>query len=422
MDGFRIANLIMQTIYLPVHIVFIVKLIKNRRPTPIWKWFILIVCGLWGIIAGRWMENLLHMFWQNDTAYLLTVDFTLISTTLATMSFLFWNLYIAGHEKLITSKWFVYSVKTVALAVCCVIITNPIHRLFYEHLELEGLKTHGKLFGLCVLIVYGMLLAGLIISIVHIIKYEDHKLKRIIVFSMYPILPGATNLIRSLSGIDKLDFNPIVMTLSIICLYEIVFKERYVGVVPESIESVLGQTKTPIVICNLREKTVVYENDAAKKVHDMQVVKMLEIIDDSSTCFEVEFEDRTFRVFSSETETKDEYIVTFTDVTEVVNQQKEIDIQISKQNTMLRSLDEQKRNIESYIEALYSIPDLKDKKSRVDSVEILISQSFEQMESNLLMAETYSPQSEKALKDNLRISQETITSIRKVVAMLKEGR
>lgn len=198
MDWYRIANLIMQATYLPVHLFFIIKLIKYRQPSPVWRWFILVVLGLWGLIAGRLAETLLYMFWQNDTAYAIEVDFTLASTTVATMSFLFWNLYISGNDRLANSRGFRYTIKAVSVTVCCIFITNPIHHLFYEHLELNGLKSHGKLFPVCVLIVYGMLFAGLVISIVHIIRHENEKIKRIIVFSMYPLLPGILNLVRSL--------------------------------------------------------------------------------------------------------------------------------------------------------------------------------------------------------------------------------
>ncbi len=420
MDGYRLLNLVMQTVYLPIHMIFIIKLIKRRQPSPVWKWFIVVVVGLWGIIAGRWVETLLYLFWQNDAAYAATVDFTLTSTTLATMSFLFWNLYIAGHDRLAEAKWFSNLIRAVSLLVCIIFITNPLHHLFYEHLELNGLKTHGKLFAFCVLIVYGMLFAGLIISIVHIVKYEDSKIKRIIVFSMYPILPGVTNLIRSLSGVDTIDYNPLVMSLSILCLYEIVFKESYVGVVSESIESVLEQTGTPILLYDSSKQNVIYENKAARTVHDTRVEKILLSAADNPHGIREMSDGRVVRADSSGTKNSNEFIVTLTDVTELINQQKKIDNQIEQQNRMLESLAEQKRNIEAYIEALNSIPDLKEKKDMADRVQLVIVEAFDRLEKNLFEAKAAPQNSERVLEDNIRIARETITSIREVVARLKE--
>jgi len=418
-DGFRIANLIMQAVYLPVHLFFIIKLIKNRQPSPIWKWFIVIVVGLWGIIAGRLIESLLYLFWPNNIAYVIEVDYVLASTTLATMSFLFWNLYVAGYDRLADAKWFRHLFLFIALGVCAFFISNPIHHLFYANLELNGLKTHGKMFYFCVAIVYGMLFAGLIISIVHIIKHEDHKLKRIIVFSMYPILPGVTNLVRSITGVDRLDLNPIVISLSILCLYEIVFGESYVGVVSESIESVLKQTRTPIVLYNPKENIIIYENDAAMRVHESQILSLLPMLKGAEERVELGLENRIVRAVSNLDGDTGDCVITLTDITEIREQQDAIDRQIEKQRAVLKSLEEQKRNIEVYIEALDSIPNLREKKEMTDSVKEMIARAFAQMELNLEKALEKSDASREALEDNMRIAQVTITEIRKVVAILK---
>ncbi|MBQ1850430.1 MAG: hypothetical protein II139_08695, partial [Lachnospiraceae bacterium] len=90
--------------------------------------------------------------------------------------------------------------------------------------------------------VYGMLFAGWIISLVHIVKFGEDKLKRALIFSMYPLLPGITNLIRSLTGFTLIDLNPLVMTVCILCLYFMVFKNKYVSILPASMEQALEQT------------------------------------------------------------------------------------------------------------------------------------------------------------------------------------
>lgn len=418
-DWYRIANFLMQAVYLPIHLYFIIMLIRHKQPTPIWKWFIIVVSGLWGLILGRFIETCLYLFWVNNVAYNVAVDVTLLSTTVATMSFLFWNLYITRHENVATNKAFRALIFVLSGSVCVLIATNPHHHLFYSELNLIGAKTHGRAFIPCVFIVYGMLFAGLVISIIHIVKYEDNKVMRIIVFSMYPILPGVTNLIRSLSGNDTLDFNPIVMSLSILCLYDIVFKRSYVGVVAESMESVINQTRTPIVVYDSSDNSVRYENDAA--IERKQILqKLIPMLGDSEKTVEESFDGRVVRAVSTRSREKGEYIATFSDVTDIVYQRRKVEEQLAKQDKLLVELDEQKRNIEAYLEALYSIPDLKEKQEMTEKVQVMIAQAFARMKTNLEIASFGDDSAKAALEENLSIAQETITTIRKAVAKLKE--
>lgn len=419
-EWYRMANFIMQAVYLPIHLLFIVKLIKHRQPTPIWRLFILVVAGLWGLIAGRFIETCLHLFWQNNIAYAIAVDVTLVSTTVATASFLFWNLYIAGHDNIAENKPFRTLIYIASIAVCLIIVSNPWHHLFYTELDLLGAKTHGPLFIPCTLTVYGMLFAGLIISIIHIIRYDNDKIKRILVFSMYPILPGVTNIIRSAMKNDTLDFNPIVMSLSILCLYQIVFKKSYAGVITESIESVLNQTRTPIVVYTPQNGEILYKNAAAAYYPDSVIKDSIVKFGTEEKEIEFTYEERSIRATSNLSKEEGKFIATFTDATDVVYQQKCLDEQLEKQDRMLVKLDEQKRNIEAYLEALYSIPDLKEKQEMTQKVQELILESFSKLGKNLELAAESQTMNTEPLEENILITQETITTIRKLVAKLKE--
>lgn len=63
---------------------------------------------------------------------------------------------------------------------------------------------------------------------------------------LLPILPAAASLIRSASGVDELDYMPIIMTVSILCLYLMVFRYRYVDIVSQSIQNALDQTQSAL--------------------------------------------------------------------------------------------------------------------------------------------------------------------------------
>ena len=107
MDSFRIANFIMQAIYLPLHLMFIVRLMIGRQASPVWRWFVVVVAGLWFMVAGRFGESIVYLFFPDNRLYVLAVCFQLTGTTFATSSYLIWNLVLAGKTRLSESSVFV---------------------------------------------------------------------------------------------------------------------------------------------------------------------------------------------------------------------------------------------------------------------------------------------------------------------------
>ena len=69
MEIYRIINLIMHAIYLPLNLGFIVLLVKNRQPSPLWKWFAAVVIGLWVMVSTRFADSILYAFYPNNTLY-----------------------------------------------------------------------------------------------------------------------------------------------------------------------------------------------------------------------------------------------------------------------------------------------------------------------------------------------------------------
>ena len=83
---------------------------------------------------------------------------------------------------------------------------------------------HGQLFAFCVTWTYLILIAGYIISIIYTFRAGRDILKRFVMFSIFPLLPAVVTLIRSVSGIDKLDYTPVFMAVSFFLLYLIVIQ------------------------------------------------------------------------------------------------------------------------------------------------------------------------------------------------------
>ncbi len=408
----------MEAVYLPVHLWFIIRLIKWRTSSPVWRWFIVLVFGLWGIVFGSFTETLLLLFWDNNTVYIFGVIYQLISTTLATMAFLIWNLYVAGNVRTAESNVFRLTVYFLSLGTATVVGTDPIHHLFYAKLVLGEPVVHGKLFVPCVFVVYGMLVAGWIISLVHIVRSGDDKLKRALVFSMYPLLPGITNLIRSLTGFTLIDLNPIVMTVCILCLYSMVFKSRYVSIMPSSMEQALDQTGNILFTIDPKERRVTYSNKAAEEKYAEAIGALLPGLKPENGQFAGEYDGKYLK--GNVSVVGNELLITATDVTMIKKQQEALLEQIRESTELLKELEEKKRNIDAYIDFLYKIPNLKEKWERFSAAEEQSGEAFRKMEDNLRHALERDGHQEELLNENLLISEKTIRSIREAVALLKE--
>ncbi|MBP5248898.1 MAG: hypothetical protein J6Z46_02720 [Lachnospiraceae bacterium] len=408
----------MQTIYLPAHLWFIFRLIKWRTPSPVSRWFIVLVFGLWGIVFGSFTETMLLLFCKNNVIYTFGVSYQLVSTLAATMAFLIWNLYVAGNVTIVENKAFRVLIYIISLFVALTVATDRLHHLFYEKLVLGEPVIHGKLFIPCVLVVYGMLFSGWIISLVHIMKNGEDKLKRALIFSMYPLLPGLANLIRSLTGFTLIDVNPVVMTVCIFCLYSMVFKDRYVSIMPASIEQALEQTESIVFMADKDTGKITYANKAAREQYADAVKGMTGTLKTSGGQLETSFGGKFFKVNVSDMQ--DDLLVTATDVSEIKKQQETLLSQIKESTGILADLEEKKRNIDAYIDFLYKIPNLKEKWEMFSATEEESKEAFRRMESNLKAALDKEKGSETLLNENLLISEKTIGKIREAVALLRE--
>lgn len=415
---FHVIDFIMQAVYLPAHMWLIIKLIKSRTPSPVSRWFIVLVFGLWGIVLGDFIETILSLFWRNNSIYAFGVYYQLTSTMLATMAFLIWNLYVAGNMRVVENRAFRAFVYALSLAVGIIICMDPLHHQFYEKLILDEPVIHGKVFAPCVLIVYGMLLAGWIISLVHIIKFGEDKLKRALIFSMYPLLPGITNLIRSLTGFTLIDLNPLVMTVCILCLYFMVFKNKYVSILPASMEQALEQTGNILFTVHLEKGTIEYTNRAAKEQYSKAVSEIALGLTEDTRQFTGKYDEKYLKGTVSVVD--GDLLVTATDVTEIKKQQESLLSQIRESTELLKELEEKKRNIDAYLDFLYEIPNLKEKWERFSAAQEQSKEAFAKMEENLRRTLEQGADSKDLLNENLLISEKTIRSIREAVALLKE--
>ena len=427
MDSFRIANFVMQAIYLPLHLMFIVRLVIGRQASPVWRWFIVVVAGLWFMVAGRFGESIVYLFRPDNRLYVLAVCFQLTGTTFATSSYLIWNLVLAGHTKLSESKGFVGLMMVLSHVISAIICTNPLHHLFYAKLQMGEPVVHGPLFIPCLLIVYGTLFAGFVVSVVHILRKEEHKLGRLIVFSLYPVLPAAAALVRSISGVDRLDWTPIIMTVSLLCLYLMVFRFRYVQVISQSIENVIAETGCALVEYDPVSQQVTWQNRAAEEKYSTEIPGILSdamargLISEDGTAVSGQYEGKSVRVQVTPVSEGKRVLLTIVDLGGIREQQELLAGEIRRQDELVEELEEKKRNIDAYIENIYQVQDTREKLELIRETEAHTREAFLRLDENLARAEADPSDADPALLENMRITEETIAEIRRAVSALKEG-
>ncbi|MBP5154124.1 MAG: hypothetical protein ILP12_03830 [Lachnospiraceae bacterium] len=411
----------MQSVYLPLHIVFIIRLIIKRQPTPIWRWFTVVVIGLLVMISGRLLESIAYMYFPVNGFYVFAVYYQLVGTSFATSAYLIWNLYLAGHDRFSESRTFKALLLAMAGIVSLIICTNNAHHLFYEKLTMGEQVVHGKLFLPCLLVVYGTLFIGWIVSVVHIIRSGKDKVKRLIVFSLYPILPAAASLIRSISGVDKLDYMPIIMTVSIFCLYLMVFRYRYVDIVSQSIETALRETRSALFVYDPERDEVTYTNRGAEEEFGGVISSILPKLKEAPDSFEATSYGKNVLVTVTPTGEQGFLLVTATDISDMVTERSMLEEEIARQNSLVAELEEKERNIDAYLDTLYEIPDLREKQERIAAAQQEVSAAFGEIEENLTAAGKGGAAAETLLRENLRIARRTIASVRAAVSALREG-
>lgn len=418
MEGFRLANLILQSAYLFIHLLFIVQLFRKRQPTPIWYWFVFFSISSWLWVSGRLMESIIYLFFPgHNSAYVFASNYQYIGNTTATVSYVIWNLYLVGLDELASKKLFQAALFTCPAAICTLVFTNHLHHLFYTKLVMGQQVRHGPLFAPSVLWAYSILLFGYLVSILFILRSGRDKKKRLLMFSIYPALPAIAVLVRSLTGVDRLDYTPFIMAVSLSCLYLIVFKFNYVKIISLSLETILDQTSHPIGIYDPCQNCFLYANRIAAE-HYRAAGAELPL--PASGQFEGVFDGKSLNVSISPLSEGALKLVTATDVSDIAEQQLLLDEQIQKLDALRHSLEEENRNIDAYLDSLYQIEGLRQKQQLIEHTREIIQQTFAAIETNLTLAQQSPAAAEEPLRENIQLTQACIATIRTTVAQLRE--
>ena len=420
MQGFRIVNLIMQSAYLAGHALFIVMLYRKPQPTPVWRWFFLASIAMWLWVSGRFMESIVYLFFPtNNDAYVFAANFQYIGNTTATVSYVIWIVHLSGYDRLASSlplKVFLFSCPVV---ICTLVFTNQWHHLFYTKLVMGQRVGHGPLFMPCLIWTYLILLSGYITSIRHVLQTGHEVVKKLFMFSLFPIVPAIGVLVRSLSGVDRVDYTPIVMAVAMISLYQIIFGYHYVNIISASVREVIEQTAHPISLYAPDRAAMTYMNRAARDRADANDV-MISQIGDERRSFEVEHNGEHWEIDVTPFPEGGAILVAGSNVSDIVREQQSLNRQIAELESLRQTLEESNRNIDAYFESLCNTEGLRDKQALISETYAVIRQTLQKVNGNLLSAKGRPGEAEDALRENLELTRQCIAAIRQAVARLRE--
>ena len=420
METYRIVNFIIQSAYLIMHLLFIMVLFRRRQPSPVWFWFFCFCVATWIWVSGRFMETIVYLFFPtNHGFYQFAANYQYIGDTTAAAFYLLWVLYLSGRDRLASSGWFRALVFSGPVITCLLVFTNPWHHLFYTKLDMGERVGHGPLFVPCLLGSFLLLLAGYIVSIRFVLGTGRDRLKQLIMFSLFPLLPVAAILVRSISGIDRFDYTPIVMTICVASLYQIIFKHHYVNIVSLSIREVIDQTEHPIGIYDSSKGDWSYVNRAAAHGYERALRQIAAGLSDTPGSLEDDFNGRHMTVDVMPLAGSPSVLVAATDMSGIHREQSELERQIRELEALRTGLDEARRNIDAYLGTLPDPEKIRRRQELIASTRELADDVFRRVEENLHTARSDPGKAEAALRENLDLTREGIEAIRSAVTQLR---
>ena len=420
MELYRIVNFIIQAAYLIMHLLFIRALYRRRHFTPVWIWFFSFCIALWIWVSGRFMETVVYLFFPGNNAfYQFAANYQYIGNTTAVSFYLLWVLYLSGRDRLASSSWFRTLVFASPVITCGLVFTNPWHHLFYTKLDMGQRVAHGALFVPCLFCSFLILLAGYIVSIRFVLGTDRDRLRQIVMFSLFPLLPVTAILVRSISGIDRFDYTPIVMAICVASLYQIIFKHHYVNIVSLSIREVIEQTEHPISICDTQTGQWLYANHIAMGEYEGAMQQICGRLHDAPGGMEGDFDGKHMTVRVMPLSGGASTLIAATDMTGIFREQSELEGQIRALEHLRLELDEARRNIDAYLETMPAPEETRQRQDLLAAAHGMASGVFRRVEENLEAAGRNPEEAERLLRENLELTRDGITAIRSTVARLR---
>lgn len=422
MQWFRIANLVMQSAYLLGHLLFLRFMFQRRQSSPVWVLFFAVTACLWLWVSGRFMETIVYLFFpHSNDAYVFAANFQYIGNTTAVATYDLWILYLSGRRKLARDPRLRAALFACPLTVCALVFTNPLHHLFYTKLVMGQRVEHGPAFLPCLMWGFLLLAAGYVTSLRHVIRTGRDTVKQAVMFSLFPLAPAVGTLARSISGMDQLDTTPLLMSVAVFSLYQIVFRYRYVNIVSASVRSVLEQSAHPIAIFGGPGDAPVYANRIARREWEGGAAGAALPSAPPAGRFEQDVGGKRMIVDVKPLSRAGYTMVTGTDISLLHSEQLALELQIDRLTELRRELEDTNRNLDAYLGSLGGVRDASEVQKLAEDTRRMARHTLDRVGENLDRARRDPDGAERALKDNLRLTKQCMDDIRSTVLQLKEA-
>lgn len=254
----------------------------------------------------------------------------------------------------------------IALVQFGVVLTNPMHHLFYKTYDFYR-DSFGRLFYVHVLIEYTYIITGSIFCAIRFrrqLKHADLMYKLLvgiaivapIILNMIYISGGVKSLYRALNFGVLFDVTPIVFTWSLLLFIYVTFKYEFFELSPLMRHEIMHELSTPLCILD-QERRLVYVNTALKQFYDdafyLSVRRLISKGESGPEDLTDAFEHtswvkgRCYKIFVKKVHAQKSlsYVATFNDITSYRHLEKAL---VNKR----RELDQANGQLEATIDAL----------------------------------------------------------------------
>ena len=193
---------------------------------------------------------------------------------------------------------------------------------------------------------------------------------------------------------------------------------RYTDFLKDFDHEVIEQTEHPIGICDPQTGKWLYVNRIASGEYEGVMQQLISQLPEAGS-LEGDFDGRHMTVDVMPLPGSAATLIAATDMSDLFQEQSELDAQIRMLEARSRELDETRQNIDAYLETLPAPKELRQRQELIESTNKMAEGVFRRVEENLEAARRNPEDAEEALRANLKLTRDCITSIRSAVAQFR---
>ncbi|GHU79113.1 hypothetical protein FACS1894191_1170 [Clostridia bacterium] len=255
MDAFFVtANLILLAYSFAVTGFFVSRRSQNRSV----RAFAYVCAGacIWAL--GQFLLALISVGWPNETAFFWANKLTYLGMTVLPPAVVHVSWVYCGQYALYTNKKLVYGMIALSALFFLIILTDPLHHLYYHSFALSG-RSYTFFWYAFTLYAYACFTLGCVWMVVHHRKRRPDFIKYYLLLYLPSVLSNTLGIFIRDYRFDLTSLSVALMLTSALLL---VFRKRTVNISPIAAEKILTEVGYPVYILS-PEDDILFENAAA---------------------------------------------------------------------------------------------------------------------------------------------------------------